>query len=461
MNEISRLLSIRDRDGNIRKFQANEVQTLLDERFGQKNIVLKARQMGITTWVAARFFLDVITQPGTLAVQVAHDASAAEGIFRIVHRFYQNLPPGMREGQLRTSRANRRQLVFRAIDSEFRVESASDLDAGRGLTIQRLHASEVGRWRNAEETLASLRAAVTPGGEIVLESTPQGTYGAFYREWKGAEQAGYVQHFFPWWKEPSYRSDARVEEADLDDEERFLQAQHGLTLEQIAYRRKLKIEHKKFTQQEYAEDAESCFLASGDCAFDVKAIDEQMLRLTHFDERQAVWEFMPPLPGKRYVIGVDACAGVKDGDFACAQVVDETGLQCAELLARMTPEELAKEVERLAWKYSNALVAVERNANGREVLTHLGRSDVQLYEDENQVEGFDTNRKTRPVLVAELVEFAKDHMACFQSRRLLQQMRSFIRRYNGRTEAAPGEHDDAVMAMGIALWVRENVFSRR
>jgi hypothetical protein len=453
--EISKLLRIRDRDGSIRNFEANAVQRRFDECFGQKNIVLKARQMGITTWVAARFFLDVITQPGTLAVQVAHDASAAEQIFQIVHRFYRNLPQGMREGRLRTSRANRRQLVLKEIDSEFRVETASDLDAGRGLTIQRLHASEVGRWRNADEVLASLRAAVAPGGEIVLESTPQGTYGAFYREWKLAEQAGYVQHFFPWWMEARYCSDEPA--ADLTDEERFLQARHGLTNGQIAYRRELKNTHRKFAPQEFAEDAESCFLVSGDCIFDVTAIDAQMLRLTHCDERKAVWEFLPPVPGKQYAIGVDACGGTKGGDFACAQVIDPMGIQCAELMARISPEELAREVERLAWRFGKAVVAVERNAHGLEVLAHLRRTDVQLYEDERGTEGFETNRKTRPEIVANLVEFAAEHMACFQSRRLLQQMRSFIRKYNGRSEAASGEHDDAVMAMGIALYVRERL----
>jgi hypothetical protein len=103
------------------------------------------------------------------------------------------------------------------------------------------------------------------------------------------------------------------------------------------------------------------------------------------------------------------------------------------------------------------VVAVERNAHGLEVLAHLRRTDVQLYEDERGTEGFETNRKTRPEIVANLVEFAAEHMACFQSRRLLQQMRSFIRKYNGRSEAASGEHDDAVMAMGIALYVRERL----
>ena len=54
--------------------------------------------MGLTTWVAARFFLKTITQPGTLTLEVAHTQEAAEEIFRIVHRFLDWLPEGLREG---------------------------------------------------------------------------------------------------------------------------------------------------------------------------------------------------------------------------------------------------------------------------------------------------------------------------------------------------------------------------
>ena len=63
--------------------------------------MLKARQMGMTTWVAARFFLKTITQPGTLTLEVAHTQEAAEEIFRIVHRFLEWLPDGLRDGPLR------------------------------------------------------------------------------------------------------------------------------------------------------------------------------------------------------------------------------------------------------------------------------------------------------------------------------------------------------------------------
>lgn len=449
---------IRDREGKVRKFQANVIQRKFDAEAARKNIVLKARQMGITTWVSARFFLDVICQPGMLAVQVAHNARAAEQIFGIVHRFYMNLPQQIREGRLRTSKANSRQLVFAAIDSEYRVETANDLDAGRGMTIQRLHASEVGRWKKAEETLASLRAAVTPEGEVVLESTPQGTFGAFYREWQNAKDSGYVRHFFPWWLEPSYRSDAHV--GELTDEEKYLIAEHGLTPAQIAYRRELKETHHKLTKQEFAEDAESCFLASGDCVFDVDKLDARMHECTHFDEREALWEFLPPVAGKKYFIAVDACGGGSEGDFACAQVIDESGLQCAELLARLTPEELAHQIDLLAMRYNDALVIVERNAHGLEVLAHLRKTGVELYV-EKEKQGFETNVKTRPQIVAALVETVAKHVELIQSRRLLRQMRSFVRSATGRAQAASGEHDDAVIAMGIAWCVRERWMARR
>ena len=105
--------------------------------------------------------------------------------------------------------------------------SAGDRNAGRGLTVQNLHCSELARWPgDAAEILAGLRAAMAPGGELILESTPQGVGGCFYEEWRKAGETGTVRHFFPWWMEARYRSEA-VDEASLTDEERGLMEQHG------------------------------------------------------------------------------------------------------------------------------------------------------------------------------------------------------------------------------------------
>jgi hypothetical protein len=89
---IGHTLKIRDRDGAIRLLTLNRAQLEYSRRCTLKNIILKARQLGMTTYVAARFFIETITHPGSLTVQVAQDQESAEQIFRIVHRFWENLP---------------------------------------------------------------------------------------------------------------------------------------------------------------------------------------------------------------------------------------------------------------------------------------------------------------------------------------------------------------------------------
>jgi hypothetical protein len=163
---IETFLKIRTKTTNETFFRLNRAQQEYSFRCGKQNVVLKARQVGITTYIAARFFVQTITQRGTMSMQVTQDRQSAEDIFRIVRRFWENLPDEARNGLLRTSHRNARQLVFPHLDSEYCLASAEE-NAGRGRTIQNLHCSEVSRWgREGDEALASLRAAVVPGGDI-------------------------------------------------------------------------------------------------------------------------------------------------------------------------------------------------------------------------------------------------------------------------------------------------------
>ena len=91
---IERMLRIRNKKGRLVKLRPNRAQREYGQKCTRRNIVVKARQLGITTYVAARFFIQTITRPGTLSVQVAHDQRSAEEIFRIVHRFHMNLRTG-------------------------------------------------------------------------------------------------------------------------------------------------------------------------------------------------------------------------------------------------------------------------------------------------------------------------------------------------------------------------------
>lgn len=236
---IRHMLKIRVKKGGVHYLKLNRAQREYSEKATKRNIVLKARQVGMTTYIAARYFIQTITQPGTLTVQVAHSEESAHTIFNMVHRFWENLPnKRVRRGALIKSKSNIKQIVFPNLDSEYRVETA-DENTGRGMTIHHLHCSEVSHWpRGGKDTLASLMAAVVPDGEIVLESTPNGASGMFYDEWQKAEEAGFTRHFFPWWYEKSYRQEVKKGiVAPYTDEETWLMEKHGIDEEQIAWRR--------------------------------------------------------------------------------------------------------------------------------------------------------------------------------------------------------------------------------
>jgi len=121
---IAGLLKVRSKRKGLVRLIPNRAQMEYARRCTRRNIVLKARQLGITTYIAARYFVQTITQPGTMTVQVAHNQESAEEIFKIVHRFLENLPEATQKGALITSRANVRQIVFPHLDSEYRVETA-------------------------------------------------------------------------------------------------------------------------------------------------------------------------------------------------------------------------------------------------------------------------------------------------------------------------------------------------
>ncbi len=516
---IERRLKIRTKLGEVKLMRLNRAQLRYShdcaEKQAKRNIVLKARQVGMTSYIAARFFVQTITRPGTLTMLVAHDRESAEEIFRIVHRFWDNLDEKLRKGVLKTSHNSGRELVFPHLDSEYTVASA-DENAGRGRTIQNLHCTEVARWgRDAGEALASLRAAVVPGGETVLESTANGAWGPFYEEWQRAEEEGYLQHFFPWWYEESYRcargkeqlsgvrhqpsdsvigSDAvngegesphvsrpskpkaglpgtpksarrGVPELEMTEEEEELVRKHGLEMDQILWRRQQWTTLRGLARQEFAEDPVSCFRASGECVFELEMIDEALSEIGEPAEvrengRVSIW--LPPQRGKEYVVGVDPAGGGIDGDYSCAEVIErKSGAQCAELHGHYDLRELAKKLVELGKEYNGALLAVERNNHGHAVLVQLRHVKYPEIYMQGNVDGWNTTVASRPEMIERMAAVVADNPELLRSARLWNECRTFVRHVDGKTGAASGAHDDCVIAMAIALSVREEKAKHR
>ncbi|MGA8728608.1 MAG: terminase [Terracidiphilus sp.] len=459
------LLKVRTRAGSVAPLEANPVQQEFELQRGTCNIVLKARQMGLTTWAAARFFLRTITHPGTLTLEVAHTQEAAEEIFRIVHRFVDSLPRELGKGPLKTSRSNVRQIVFPGLDSQYRVVSAGEKNAGRGLTAQNLHCSELARWPgDPAETLAGLRATLAPGGELILESTPEGVGGCFYEEWQKAGETGLVRHFFPWWMEPRYRTKA-ADPATLTEEESALIARAHLDLEQIGFRRQVRANFRGLARQEYAEDSESCFRASGESVFELTAIEARLATAPPAIEQRRNGEleiWLPPLKDKDYVVVVDPAGGGSEGDYSAAQVIElQTGLQCAEFAAHIGGLELAKFVTALAVEYNGAWLVIERNNHGSGILAlaEIACGYSRFYRHKGQA-GWLTNSVSRPAMLGRLDAALVEQPECFMSRRLLSECRSFVRLPDGSTGARAGTHDDCVISMAIGLAARAELLAK-
>jgi hypothetical protein len=292
-----------------------------------------------------------------------------------------------------------------------------------------------------------------------MESTPMGASGCFWKEWQEAEKTNTVRHFFPWWLEPAYVA-APPEEASLTEAERQLVREHNLRPEQIGYRRQIQRNFRGLAKQEYAEDPTACFLASGDCFFESAAIDARLRAIEDPVEKRhngALHIWLTPQAGREYLVAVDPAGGGTTGDFTAIQVLDlRSGLQCAESRSRLTPLETAREAAALAREYRGALLAVERNNQGEAVLAHLRATCryARIFQQDER-DGWLTTSHSRPQMLGYLGAALVEAPGLFSSERLLRECRSFVRQASGRAEAQAGEHDDCVMAMALALAVRE------
>jgi hypothetical protein len=295
---------------------------------------------------------------------------------------------------------------------------------------------------------------------MVLESTPNGAYGCFYEEWLQAGEKGIVKHFYPWWLEEAYVS-AGV--TDLRADELNLVLKHGLCPAQVGFRRGLEASYRGLRTQEFAEDAELCFRATGECCFEMEVVDRRIAELREpvrvgRDGALRIW--LPPLADRQYIVAVDPAGGGSDGDYAAVQVIDlVTGMQCAELQQRLGILELAHVAASLGREYGapghGALVAVERNNHGSGVLAYM--DSVERYQhvyEQSGVAGWLTTAGSKPSMVSRMGALLVESPGLFQSRRLLEECRTFVSHPGGKSGAARGAHDDCLMAMALGQAVR-------
>ncbi len=276
-------LRILDKAGNLAPFRMNFSQRYIHEAIEKQRaetgkvrvIVLKARQIGCSTYVAARFYGHASLNRGIKVYILAHEQTASDNLFSMVDRFQTFNPYRPHAGV-----ANAKELKFDRLLSGYTVATASQKGTGgRSQTVQRMHASEVGFWVNAREQFASSVQTVPdiPGTEIVLESTGNGPAGMFYELWTEAVagRGEYLPLFVPWFWEPGYRRtpehgfELSQESEDGGLSEAEYAALFGLDMAQMSWRRAkvALLQSAALFNQEYPASPEMAFMSKFEDVF--------------------------------------------------------------------------------------------------------------------------------------------------------------------------------------------------
>ncbi len=447
-----RHLKIVDKRGRLIRFRPNPAQVRYLEAL-EKNpwlYVLKARQLGLTTVIAAHNFWKALLTPNHRVLVMAHTHEASENIFKIYRRFYENVPKALK---FDTTAANVRELSF-VHGGLIKVASAGSGSA-RGSTYSSIHCSEFAFYKDITSTIASAFQTAGDDAQIILETTANGLNDA-HKMW--FSESGYDKLFIAWTDDQNYirkKSASFIPPvmADYQTDYGLTDAQYNWALQTFSV--KCASDWNTF-RQEYPLSPEQAFVTSGARFF------TQVY--PHAKALPGYKQYEEPLPYNIYSIGVDTAAGNPKGDYSAFCVTNVTDKQhpriAATFYGRTTPSDFSGLVLAAAEKYE-ALVTVESNSYGLSVLEYLVQKEwAYLYRrtkydrvgdrwTENL--GFSTNVGTRSLLLSRLQEYIANTWLVVCDDRLKAEMNTFIFSDSGKPEASSGNHDDMIFAVALSL----------
>lgn len=257
-------------------FKMNPMQLKLFENYHYMNVIPKARQLGMST------FIDIFGLDATLfndnfsAGIIAHNLVDAKKLFKTKIKFpYENLPEGLRSKIVATQDSA----------NAYTFSNGSTIDVGtsmRSSTLQFLHISEFGKIcskypEKAEEIISGSLNTVHPGAVVFIESTAEGTEGYFYEIVRDAElkqeekrelaSLEFKLHFFPWWENPNYVTDHDIQiDENLELYFKKLRDESGvkLTSQQMRWYALKKGQQGEFVYREFPSTLDECFLVSNE-----------------------------------------------------------------------------------------------------------------------------------------------------------------------------------------------------
>jgi hypothetical protein len=423
-------------------YQDSLLDEFNDHRF---TVILKARQLGISTIVAAYIAWMLLYHRDKNILVVATKLNTAANLVRKVKGIIKHLPDWLRIASIDIDNKNSFEL---SNGSQVKASSTSG-DAGRSEALSLLVIDEAAHIDNLTELWTGLYPTISTGGRCIALSTPNGVGDWFHDAYIKAE--GGQNEFFPIKLNWDIHPDR--------DQEWF------------------ETETKNMSKRQIAQEYQCNFNTSGETVIDGE--DIQLLKSkiadpkyrTGLDRNYWIWE--EHRPENTYLLVAD----VARGDGADSSTFHIFKLETMEIIAeyqgKVTPDLFSDIVYNAGREYGNAMVVVENNNVGFAVLEKLSEKTYpNLYHslksshdyiDQYQAEtnssaipGFTTSMKTRPLIVAKFEEYVRNKMLTIYSKRLINELDTFIWR-NGKPEAQRGYNDDLIMACAIGCWVRDTV----
>lgn len=473
------------------------------------NRILKYRQGGITTEYCIELLDDAMWIPGMSCAILAHERSAVTKIFEIVKRAYDNVHPAI---QPKTRYDTKQELQFTQRFDGLPLDSSIYVALKvRSGTVQRLHITEIAYIKDYQELKAGSKQAVPLTGAISEETTGNGL-NEFYDDYMAAlnnpdpTPYDYKAYFYPWVIDQSYSLPGILDEKTPTELEiiRISKKKYNVDVTdgQLIWRRwKMKellqsqtgigLSGDQLFKQEYPLTINEAFQSGAGNVFDLEKVDQIVPRKSLSEDEGIAWlsEKFPndntkieqfkalyrqgvkfwhlPEPGRSYVSGVDPSDGA-GADYGPIDIWDdevEVGekiRQCAQYYGMLRPDELAQVTADLSTFYNRAYAGVENNM----LTTILFLSKVydnyyfETKQDEKTLKrtkklGWNTNTKTRDIMIDDFNILFDELELEVNSVVTLGEMKTFVKKDNGKREHADGKHDDALFAGFIAIQMRK------
>ena len=416
-------------------FQDRCVDDFRQHRF---NIVLKSRQLGLSTITAAYAMWMVLFHKDKNVLVIATKLAVAQNFIKKCKFLLASCPKWLILPQI--VKNNSQALEFNN-GSQIKAIPTSD-DAGRSEALSLLIVDEAAFVRNFDTLWTGLYPTLSTGGEAIVLSTPNGVGGQYYDLWVYAEKGENVFNpiKLPWDVHPD-RDDAWFDE-----------------------------ETKNMSQKQIAQELLCDFAASGETFLRVEDIEyiREWVRtpIDRWGPDMGVWVWNYPLKEKKYVIAADVSRG-DAGDYSTFHVIDtEASHIVAEYQGKLPPDRFAQLLAEAGTRYNDALLCPENNSYGYAVIMKLNELDYRNLYFQNEKDrynymygnkdiakiGFQTNSKTRAQILTKLEEVLRTKQVKIRSSRLYEELKTFVWK-NGKAQAMKGQNDDLIMALAIGVWL--------